>query len=53
MTAIDLNRNDPVALAGGGEAEFRAGDYVQARRYLDAALAQGPPTRNQLSSSCP
>lgn len=41
MHAIALNRNDTTALAGAGNAAFQLGDYAQARRYLEAALAQG------------
>jgi predicted Zn-dependent protease len=39
--AITLDRNNPAALAGAGNAEFELGDYVAASRYLEAALAQG------------
>jgi len=39
--AIALNRNNPAALAGAGNAAFQLGEYVESTRYLEAALAQG------------
>jgi len=41
MRAIALNRNNPAALAGASNAAFEMGQYVQARRYLEVAFAQG------------
>lgn len=48
MRAIGLNRNNTAALAGAGNAAFQLGDYVQAGRYLEAALAQGLSSESAL-----
>ncbi len=40
VRAIALSRNNTAALAGAGNAAFAMGDYVLARRYLEAALEQ-------------
>jgi predicted Zn-dependent protease len=42
MRVIALNRTNAVALAGAGNAAFQLGNYVEARRYLEAALAESP-----------
>jgi tetratricopeptide (TPR) repeat protein len=39
--ALHLQKDDPAALRGAGEAAFRLGEYAQARRYLEAATAAG------------
>lgn len=40
--ATKLDNHDASALAGSGEASFDLGDYVTARRYLEAAVLQLP-----------
>ena len=39
--ALRSDKRNPATLAGAGEAAFRLGDYAQARRYLESALASG------------
>jgi tetratricopeptide (TPR) repeat protein len=39
--ALHLKRNDADALAGAGQAAFDTQDYVQSRKYLQAAKALG------------
>jgi tetratricopeptide (TPR) repeat protein len=46
--SIALNRNNTAALAGAGNAAFQLGDYTQASRYLEAALAQDPSSEAAL-----
>jgi tetratricopeptide (TPR) repeat protein len=41
MRALHLQKDNPAALTGAGEAAFRLGEYAQARRYLEAATAAG------------
>ena len=48
MRVIALNRTNAVALAGAGNAAFQLGNYVEARRYLEAALAQGLESESAL-----
>lgn len=40
--SMALDRQNAVALAGAGKAEFELGDYISARRYLQAAVARDP-----------
>lgn len=42
IAALALDRRSEPALAGAGEAAFRAGNYVAARRYLERALRENP-----------
>jgi len=39
---LRLNRGDPVALAGAGEAAYRAGHYRTSQRYLQEAVKANP-----------
>jgi tetratricopeptide (TPR) repeat protein len=39
---LRLNRGDPVALAGAGEAAYRAGHYRTSLRYLQEAVEANP-----------
>jgi len=39
--ALDLERNNPAALAGAGEAAFQLGNYALSERYFEAAAARG------------
>lgn len=39
--ALRLNGKDPDALSGAGRASFNLEDYARARRYLEAAVANG------------
>ena len=48
MRSIALNRNNTTALAGAGYAAFQLGDYTQASRYLEVALAQGLSSESAL-----
>jgi tetratricopeptide (TPR) repeat protein len=47
--AIDLERNNPGALAGAGEAAFQLGDYARSERYFQAAVARGDNQDSTLS----
>jgi tetratricopeptide (TPR) repeat protein len=40
-SALRVDKHDPLALSGAGEAAFRLGDYAQARHYLEGAVAVG------------
>jgi tetratricopeptide (TPR) repeat protein len=40
--AVMLDRGNPVALAGAGEAAYRAGRYRSAERYLQSAVSADP-----------
>lgn len=40
--SLSLNRHNPAALAGAGAAAFQLGQYVEAERYLQEALAANP-----------
>jgi Tfp pilus assembly protein PilF len=42
--ALRLNAKDPDAFAGAGRASFDLGDYIKARRYLEAAAANSSST---------
>jgi tetratricopeptide (TPR) repeat protein len=44
--AIELDNHDASALAGAGEASFDLGDYIKARRYLEAAVLQLPESEH-------
>lgn len=44
--AMKLDVHDASALAGAGEASFQLGDYLKARRYLEAAVLQSPESQN-------
>ena len=44
--AIKVDNHNAPALAGAGEAIFDLGDYVKARRYLEAALIQSPESEH-------
>jgi type IV pilus assembly protein PilF len=46
--ALALDPNNPVALAGMAENEFRAGRYFQARAFSERRLAAAPVTRQVL-----
>ena len=39
---LRLNHGDPAALAGGGEAAYRAGHYRTSQRYLQEAIKANP-----------
>lgn len=41
-TSLKLQRHDPAALAGAGAAAYQMGQYVEAERYLEEALAANP-----------
>jgi tetratricopeptide (TPR) repeat protein len=41
-TSLSLKRRNPAALAGAGAAAFKLGQYVEAERYLEEALAANP-----------
>jgi tetratricopeptide (TPR) repeat protein len=40
--AVQLDPHNATALTGAGQAAFQVGDYVKARRYLEAAVTQDP-----------
>ena len=40
--ALKIDRHNPLALSGAGEAAFRLGSYPQAHQYLQAAVAANP-----------
>lgn len=46
--ALRLDGKDTLALSGAGRATFQVGDYNRARRYLEAAIANGVSS-NELS----
>lgn len=41
-TSLSLHRRYPAALAGAGNAAFESGQFLQAERYLEEALAADP-----------
>lgn len=45
-SALQLNGKNADALAGAGEATFDLADYTKARRYLEAAVANGSDSPN-------
>ena len=46
--ALEIDRRQPEALEGAGEAAFLLNDFVQAEHYLDLALKENPTNVNAL-----
>lgn len=43
---LRINPTDPAAMAGAGEAAYRAGNYTLAQRYLRSAVSDNPEDEN-------